>query len=30
MTCNHIGNKKYQHNFLEFIKQYKGYTEWVT
>jgi hypothetical protein len=27
MTCNHIGNKKYQNNFLSFIKQYKGYTE---
>jgi len=27
MTCNHIGNKKYQNDFLSFIKKYKGYTE---
>lgn len=30
MTCNHIGNKKYQNNFLQFIQQHKGYTEWKT
>lgn len=27
MNCNHIGNKKYQNDFLSFIRKYKGYTE---